>query len=198
MIIAITGGIGSGKSVVSRLLRVEGHPVFDTDLEARLLMEHSPVIRDGLIARFGAEVYAEGRLNRPFLARAIFGDDQALRDVNALVHPEVKRALRAWYERQPGGIAFFESAILFESGFEGEADAVWSVSAPEAVRIARAVQRDGASPEQVRSRMAAQLPQADKDARADVVILNDDRLPLIPQVAAALEKAILHASRLSD
>ena len=185
-ITAITGCIGSGKSVISQLLRVMGYPVYDTDSEAKRLMESSDVIRAGLIARYGEAVYAGGRLNKPMLAARIFGNPAELAAVNALVHPEVKRALREWALRQSARRCFFESAILFESGFESEADTVWSVSAPQEVRLGRAMLRDGATREQVLARMEAQLSQAEKDARADVVLLNDDSRALIPQVLRAL------------
>lgn len=186
--IGITGGIGSGKSVVSELLRSMGYPVFDTDREAKMLMETSTVIRTELIALFGPETYEGNRLNRPYLASRIFTDENARLQVNGIVHPEVRRYLLEWSEAQNSEIVFFESAILYESNFYKMADRIWVVTAPDEIRIERTVARDKATPEQVRARMESQLPQSEKEARADYVIHNDGNEALIPQVLAGLEK----------
>lgn len=187
MKIGITGGIGSGKSVVSELLRCMGYPVFDTDREAKQLMEQSVVIRAKLTEVFGDQVYANGKLNRPYLASLIFHDVAARLQVNAIVHPEVRSCFRNWCEKQHSDIVFFESAILYESDFHHLADAIWVISAPEKVRLKRTVRRDGAAPEQVLARMRSQLAQEEKEARADFVIRNNDQEPLIPQVISALD-----------
>lgn len=186
--IGITGGIGSGKSVVAELLRNMGYPVFDTDREAKLLMEKSDLIRSKLTALFGPQTY-EGRcLNRAYLASHIFTDENARLQVNAIVHPEVRRYFFAWCESQDAPVVFFESAILYESDFHQAADRIWVVIAPDEVRIERTVSRDKTTPKQVRARMDSQLSQAEKEARADYIIHNDGKEALIPQVLVGLEK----------
>lgn len=193
-IIAITGGIGSGKSVVSRLLRVLGHTVYDCDARAKHVMTADAQLREELIALFGPDTYLTGPagqplLNKPHLSSRIFGNASLLAQMNACVHPAVARDLLSQASQLPqDAVFFFESAILFESGFDHlvpPAD-VWTVSAPLDLRIARAMQRDGALRQQVLSRIDSQLPQEEKERRASAVILNDDRHPLIPQVQALL------------
>lgn len=186
--VGITGGIGSGKSVVSELLRSMGYPVFDTDREAKQLMERSAIIRTKLTEAFGDQVYSESGLNRPYLASLIFHDPAARLQVNAIVHPEVRSYFQNWCEGQHSDVVFFESAILYESDFHHLADAIWVVSAPEKVRLMRTVRRDGVTPEQVLARMRSQLAQEEKEARADFVIQNNNEEALIPQVLSGLAR----------
>lgn len=188
--IGITGGIGTGKSIVSELLRNMGYPVFDTDQEAKLLMENSPVIREKLIHAFGTAAYEQNRLNRPYLASVIFQDREALLKMNAIVHPEVRRRFLEWAHCRKSPLVFFESAILFESDFHQAADQIWTVTAPEALRYERTMKRDNCSYEKVTERMEAQLPQSEKERRASVVIYNDGKHALIPQVIAAIAQAL--------
>lgn len=185
---AITGGIGSGKSVVSALLRVMGYEVYDCDARAKWVMTHDPLLRQQLIEFFGEETYsADGTLlNKPFLASKIFGDAEALQKMNACVHPAVARDLM-----QQSAI-FFESAILFESGFDKlvPPSEVWTVSAPLELRITRAMKRDGASREKILNRIDSQLPQEEKERRADHIIRNDDEHSLIEQVHELIDNII--------
>ena len=185
--IGITGGIGSGKSVVSRLLEVMGVPVYISDLETRRLMMSDESIRRGLISLLGEEVYAGGCLNKPLLASYLFGGEtQALR-VNGIVHPRVKDDFRRWCgERSKHSLVGMESAILLEAGFRREVDLVVMVYAPLEVRIRRAVQRDTSSREQIEQRIRCQMDDEEKRRQADYVIVNDGDSPLIPQVLAFL------------
>jgi len=193
-IIAITGGIGSGKSVVSALLRVMGYEVYDCDAGAKRVMTQDEQLRQELIGIFGEKAFVQGELNRTYLSAQIFSDPTLLQRMNACVHPAVARDLMAHVETQGdrGGSVeppfFFESAILFESGFDGlvTPNEVWTVSAPLELRIERAMQRDGATRQKVMSRIASQLPQEEKERRADYVIVNDGRKSLIEQVRALL------------
>ena len=113
MKVGITGGIGSGKSTVCRLFAQRGVAVYDSDAAAKRLMTEEPALRAGIAARFGAEAYAGGALNRPYLAAKVFSDPAALADLNALVHPAVMADFAAWAERQEGSYVILESAILF-------------------------------------------------------------------------------------
>lgn len=158
--VGVTGGIGSGKSTVCRLFAERGIAVYDSDSQAKRLMEESDTLRAALVGAFGTECYAEGRLNRGYLAGRVFGDADALSRLNALVHPAVREDFRAWAERQSGPYVILESAILFEAGFENEVDTTLAVLAPAEERIKRCMERDGASREEVLRRMAS---QADDD-----------------------------------
>ena len=141
--VGVTGGIGSGKSTVCRLFAERGIAVYDSDSQAKRLMEESDTLRAALVGAFGTECYAE-----------------ALARLNALVHPAVREDFRAWAERQSGPYVILESAILFEAGFENEVDTTLAVLAPAEERIKRCMERDGASREEVLRRMAS---QADDD-----------------------------------
>lgn len=191
-LIALTGGIGSGKSVVSRLLSFYGFSVYDCDSGAKRLMEHDTSLMQALAARFGEATYLcddTGRrsLNRPFLASALFGHPKALADMNALVHPAVARDI-AQYAASAASrgqtLCFYESAILYEANFARLAppDEVWMVSAPEAVRLARITARDHCDLTAARARIDSQWPQEKKERLAQHVIYNDDSHLLTDQL----------------
>jgi dephospho-CoA kinase len=184
--IGITGGIGSGKSIVSRLFQVLGVPIYDADTRARWVMENDPVLRQQLQAAFGPDTYdGTGRLNRPLLAQRVFPHPARLAQLNALVHPRVGADFEQWaIAQQDAGHAYVlkEAALLFESGSYKQLDQVITVTAPLAIRQARVLRRDPhRSPEEVLAIMAKQLSEEEKIARAQHVILNDEAHLLIPQ-----------------
>ena len=183
MKIGITGGIGSGKSYVARMLTQHfGIPVYDCDSRAKSLMTTSLAIRRQLTALVGADAYQQdGQLNRQFLSHYLFSDSLHASRVNAIVHPAVKSDFLAWASRQTAPHVAMESAILLEAGFDDVVDCILSVEAPVELRLQRAMQRDGATGEQVRHRMALQLADDERRDKAHAVILNDGR-PLLPQL----------------
>ena len=170
--IGITGGIGSGKSRLCRLFAERGVAVYDTDAAAKRLMTEDAALVEAIKSRFGVESYADGALNRPYLAARVFSDAAERQALNGLVHPAVKADFVAWAEQQEGDYVILESALLFEAGLDALVDAVVAVMAPEALRIERVRQRDGVSEEQVRSRMAAQLSDEELHRRATVAVVN--------------------------
>lgn len=187
--IAITGGIGSGKSYVSHLLEDMNIPVYNADNEAKRLTVSDEGIRRELVALLGEEVYKEGALNRPLLASYLFSDPAHAAQINAVIHPRVRKDFAAWAERLEGcEVAGMESAILYEASFEDTVDAVVMVYAPVDLRVQRAIYRDGASEEQVRARIAAQMDDDEKCRRADFTVVNDGVRPLIPQLNAIIEQ----------
>ena len=185
--IGLTGGIGSGKSVVSRLLEVMGIPVYISDIETRRLMVSDESIRRGLTSLLGENVYIGENLNKPLLASYLFGSAEHAAQVNAIVHPRVKAGFNRWASEQKAPIVALESAILFESGFEDVVDFVVTVCAPIEVRMHRVQERDGATEAQVRKRMAAQMDDEEKCKRSDFVILNDGNKPLDIQIDDLLQ-----------
>jgi len=193
MRVGITGGIGSGKSSVCRLFAAKGIAVYDSDAAAKRLMGEEP-LRKAIMARFGAESYRGGALDRAFLAGAIFADAAARADLEALVHPAVKRDFEAWAEAQQGDYVVLESAILFESGFDKAVDRTVAVLAPTALRVERTCRRDGCDPDTVRRRMAAQTDDATLRDRADYAIVNIREEELEPAVAE-LDRRFRHESR---
>ena len=184
--IGITGGIGSGKSIVSRLLTLTGIPVYQTDTEAKRLMLSDTGIREGLTALAGNEVYNEKGLNKAFLASYIFGHPEHLKQVNAIVHPRVRDDFRLWAGKARQEIVAMESAILLEAGFTNEVDKIVMVYAPSEVRIARAIRRDSATRKEVERRIQSQMDDEKKRGAADFVIVNDGETPLIPQALSLI------------
>ncbi len=180
--IGITGGIGSGKSVVAQLLSFYGVSVYIADDESKRLTNSSPLIRKPLTDLLGEAVYTEKGLNKPFLASLIFNDKQLLQQVNQIIHPVVADDFDRWCVRQGTPLCAIESAILFESGFDKRVDVRLMVFAPLEVRIGRVAARDQASEAQIMHRIKNQMPDEQKREWADYTILNDGVTPLIPQV----------------
>lgn len=186
--IGLTGGIGSGKSYVARLLAARGIPVYDSDSEAKRLSDASLSIREQLVALTGNDLlYADGLLNRQMLASYLFVSKENARNVEGIIHPAVKADFAEWVGRQNGDICVIESAILMESGFTDVVDYVVVVDAPVELRINRCIKRDSSTKEKVLQRMAAQMPQEEKCALADFVIFNDDISDLEQQIDELLQ-----------
>ncbi|MCM1516409.1 MAG: dephospho-CoA kinase [Paraprevotella sp.] len=156
--LAITGGIGSGKSYVARQMsQLFGIPVYDSDSNAKRLNEESPKIRQGLIDIVGDDVYdADGHLNRSRLASFLFAKEENARKVNSLVHPVVKDDFLCWAGRQAAPVVAIETALLAESGIDLVVDKIIRVDAPLETRIQRAMLRDGATREQILARISRQ------------------------------------------
>ena len=187
--IALTGGIGSGKSYVSGLLQERGIPVYNADDEAKRLMLSDEGIRRDLMALLGEDVYQGGALNKPLLASYLFADAENASRINSIVHPRVKADFCRWLEEhQDADMAALECAILFEAGFENTVDAVVMVYAPEALRIERAMRRDHATEQQIRARIAAQMDDAEKCRKSDYVVYNDGSIPLEIQLSDLIEQ----------
>lgn len=187
--VGLTGGIGAGKSVVRRLFAVLGVPTTDADARAKWLMAHDPALRTALVAALGSDVYdAAGQLNRPWLTQRVFGDPAALTRLNALVHPAVGVDFAAWLgEQARAGAPYIikEAAILFEADIARTLDCVITVTAPEDVRIRRVLARDPhRTAADVAAIIAKQLPEDERQRRADFILWNDDRQPLLAPVLA--------------
>lgn len=186
--IAITGGIGSGKTYVSNMFQERGIPIYNADTEAKRLMVQDEVIRKELVALVGEEVYQGAELNKPLLASYLFSSAEHVQQINSIVHPRVKADFIEWLKaRQEYEVAGIESAILFEAGFRDSVDSVIMVSAPEELRLARAMKRDGATEQQIRNRMSAQMNEDEKIKMADFVICNDETQPLDEQISFILQ-----------
>jgi dephospho-CoA kinase len=194
--IGLTGGIGSGKSRVASILSSLHYPVYHADARAKALMTDSPTLVAQVKALFGEEAYqADGTLNRALIGQLVFNDEAQLQRLNAIVHPATGRDFTRWAAEQAAAghqLAFEEAAILFESGAHQRVDLVWAIYAPKTTRLARAMQRDQAAEAAILSRMDRQWPETAKIARADFVLFNDGQHHLIPQVRAALARALSH------
>lgn len=193
-IIAITGGIGSGKSVVARMLRAMGHDVYDTDVRARQLMDSSAAVKQAIADDISAEaILPGGRIDRASLAAVVFADAAALSRLNALVHGVVIEDLRSCCEAAAAAgneVMFVETALLYESGLDAMVDKVWEVVAPATLRIDRVLQRNpGMTADDIKSRIAAQnrtevaLPHP-----CVCTIVNDGLEPVLPRLLELLSK----------
>ncbi len=182
--IAITGGIGSGKTFVSNLLKERGIPIYNSDDEAKRLMVSDEGIRRDLMALLGEDVYQGDVLNKPLLASYLFADAGNAARINAIVHPRVRADFSRWLaEHQDVEVAGLECAILYEAGFENTVDKVVMVYAPESLRIERAMKRDNATERQIRARIAAQMDDEEKCRRSDYVIYTDGRFSVEEQLS---------------
>ena len=170
--VGITGGIGSGKSTVCEMLAGRGVAVYTADERAKALMATDAALRSSIIEAFGSDAYTAEGLNRDFLAANVFASPEALARLNGLVHPAVMADFEAWAEQQEGDYVVLESAILFEAALDDRVDVSVAVMAPEALRLERAMARDGASEEQIRARMRNQLSDEERNVRAKFTIVN--------------------------
>lgn len=188
-VIGITGGIGAGKSVVSRVLRCKGFTVYDCDSEARRLMEESDELKRDIACRLGGECLTpDGRLHRQAIASRIFGDDGHRRWLNSRVHAMVREDIAARAASHSDGTLFVESAIMRTSGLDLMCDAIWLVDAPTDLRLERACRRDGSDREAVLARMKSQASEFEDFACSSVATIeNDGVTPLLPCIEELLE-----------
>lgn len=181
-IVGITGGIGSGKSTLSKLFEVYGIPVYIADTGAKKQMNSSSEIKEKLIQKFGENIYSDRGLDRKELAVLIFNDPEAIAYVNSIVHPVVQSDFFQWTKIFPKPIVAIETAILFESGFDSFCDFIINVSTPLEIRIERVMQRDHLSEQQIRERIDNQISEEERIARSDFIMINNGLRALIPQV----------------
>jgi len=192
--IGITGGIGSGKTTVSKVFETLGIPVYYADDAAKVLMNTDTALAAGIREAFGEAAYNSGVLDRKYLAGKVFNDVQKLEQLNRLVHPATLADAAAWMERQETPYVIKEAALIFESGSQQQLQKVIGVYAPTHLRIQRVMQRDGVTREAVLSRMDKQINETIKMRLCDYVIDNDEQQLLIPQVLAVHEKLLALAA----
>ena len=187
--LAITGSIGSGKSVVSLMMNVLGVPVYDCDSNAKRLMTDDKFVVSELKRMFGEECYEnDGTLNRQYIASRIFTDRENIKRVNALVHPIVKRDFELWATKQNTDVVAVETAILYESGIVESVDKVLVVWAEKETSIKRTMERSGMNRAQVESRMNNQMGVDDLLLMSDYSLYNDGDEPLLPRVMGIVEE----------
>ncbi len=185
-IVGLTGGIGSGKSVVARFFTLCGIPVYNCDLHGRRLMNDSPTLRAGIIALLGPDAYQNNQLNRQFVSSQVFHSPHLLAQLNQLVHPAVRADFLSWAHLQSSHIVVVESAILFTSGLNQVTHKNIAVIADIETRIHRAALRDHQHPDQIRSRIAHQISNDEFIRLSDFVVVNNDITPIIPQLLSIL------------
>lgn len=181
-IVAIVGGIGSGKSVVSRVLKLMGYPVYDCDSKARWLMDSDEAMKTRLSGAFGPLVVVGGKIDRAALSKIVFRDSLKLRQLNSIVHPAVIADFQKWKSNRRERQLFFETAILKESGMDTVADEVWEVVAPIDLRIRRVMERNNLTETSVKERINSQSGIADV-GKPLFRIQNDGKESLLSQVS---------------
>jgi len=173
-LIGITGGIGSGKSYYARKRAAEGFPVYDSDAEAKRIVENNPEVREAIIALLGEGAFRNGKYQPKYVIGKVFDEQSGaplLQRLNAIIHPAVLADLQEWKTaHRDAETLFVESAILFESGLNELCDEVICITAPEEVRIARVMARDGVSEAEVCARMARQMPEDERRRRSDRIV----------------------------
>ncbi len=186
-LIGLTGGIGTGKSTVARILRLRGYEVYDCDLEAKRLMDGSDYVRRSLRDRWGEEIYSpEGKLDRRKVAEYVFADRIEKEWLDSLVHGLVRDDLKMWIDTHSGyshDTVFVESAILFSSGLADMCQEVWEVTAPLDIRVERVMKRSGLTREQALARIEAQKEEQNIcQSRHTLQIVNDGTTPLLDAI----------------
>ena len=185
--IGITGGIGSGKSLICKIFSCLGVPVYDADSHAKELMTTDGILVSDIKKEFGVLSYSvDGGLNREYLSKMVFNDPERLRTLNSLVHPRVGHDFNRWLDQRKGHpYVLKEAALLYESGAYKSLDKVIVVYANEALRIQRVLNRDPhRTADQVRAIIKNQMPEEEKLKRADFTVRNDETALLIPQVVS--------------
>ncbi len=180
--VGITGGIGSGKSVICRVFATLGIPVFNADDAARYLMEHDTAVMQSVKQLFGNDIYAGNIPDRKKIAAIVFSAPDKLQQLNGIMHPATLRYAHEWLQHQSAPYCIKEAAIFFESGSHKDMDIMVGVSAPSQLRIGRAMKRNNTPREKVMSIMAQQMDEDEKMKRCNHVIINDDMQAVLPQV----------------
>ncbi len=192
--IGLTGGIGSGKTIVARIFETLGIRVYYADEAAKRLMNTNTALKEAILQHFGSSAYQQGELDRKWLASIVFNDKEKLELLNSLTHPATIADAASWMNDlaksvgQTGPYIIKEAALLFESGADAGLDHVIGVYASLPVRIQRVMKRDDLPKEEVMKRISRQMDEDQKMKRCDFVITNDEEQLVIPQVIALHEK----------
>lgn len=180
--IAITGGIGSGKSVVSALLQMMGYPVYNSDEQSKRLLNEDRELRKRLSETFGKDLYKNGQLDKVFFASLIFSDEKLLQKANEIIHPAVYRDFNHWAKTQTTELVFIETALYFQGEAKQHIPFSILVQAPPELRIKRTIQRDNCTEKEVLARINKQITYENVSHLADFHIINDGKHLLIPQI----------------
>jgi dephospho-CoA kinase len=189
--VGLTGGIGSGKTLISEIFTRLGISVFNADLESKKIINSDPEVIDALKTEFGNDLYTSLGVNKKMLAEIIFSDEIALKKVNQIIHPKVRNYFNVWMiSNENAPYVIEEAAILFESKANLEMDFTINVHADELIRIDRVVKRDNINTELVKERMKNQLSDKERISLSDFTIYNEGEQMVLPQVLEIHNKII--------
>ncbi len=194
--VGLTGGIGSGKTLVCEVFKTLGIPVYSSDTEARNILNDDPLVKTQLISAFGSDVYSQdGILNRHRVSEIVFNNTEQLNKLNSIVHPAVRNHFLLWLAKnKTAPYIIKEAAILIESGAHRDVDVIVTVFAPLELRISRVMERDKISREAVMGRITRQMDEEQKVALSDYVIYNNDRSLMLPQILQLHKNFLPHDS----
>jgi len=197
--IGITGGIGSGKSIVCKVFACLRIPVYDADTRAKWLTNNMPEIREKVIELLGSRSYdSKGQYDRSFVSSVVFQNEELLKKLNAIIHPIVMSDTGKWVDAQSGfPYVIKEAAIMRKAGDRNDLDYVVVVEAPVELRIERILQRDNRSRQEIQSIIERQISDEERSGIADFTIKNDEKSGIIPQVLK-LHELFLKKSNSSD
>lgn len=197
MKIAVTGGIGSGKSLFCSFLAEAGYPVLSADEISKSLLQQNPRLREQIISAFGEKSYLNGNLNRAYLAAEVFSNPENVKKINAIVHPVVISESANLMNEMTGqhALVFYESALIFEAAMTSLFDKIVVVQAGEQMRVQRIIARDNTTESRVLERLSKQLPDSEKANKADFVILNQGSVQDLRNKAEVLVENLLDISR---
>lgn len=190
-LIAISGGIGSGKSIISHILQYMGYPVYDCDSNARRLIDNSTSIKQAICSSLGTEcISAYGTLDREVVGRIVFNNPDKLQVLNSITHAAVKDDIRLWHQNQSARLSFVETAILYQSGIDKMVDAVIEITAPFDTKVQRIMHRNNIEYQDVVARINSQNYSVDTPHANVYTILNDDIHAVMPQLINILGKLV--------
>jgi len=189
--LGVTGGIGSGKTTVCKMFEVLGIPVFYADDEAKKIQDTNPEIREQINLLAGRDLYSAGYLDRPELAKIIFGNKVLLAEINSIIHPLVFSLFEEWVTRQDSPYSVMEAAILFESGAFRMMDRIATVVTPIEERIERLLKGNRMTREQITSRMINQIDDESRIRQSDFIIYNSENDMIIPAVLGIHEEMLI-------
>ena len=190
-LIAISGGIGSGKSIISHILLYMGYPVYDCDSNARRLIDNSTSIKRAICSSLGTEcISADGTLDRGVVGRIVFNNPDKLQVLNSVTHAAVKDDIRLWHQNQSARLSFVETAILYQSGIDKMVDAVIEITAPFDTKVQRIMHRNNIEYQDVVARINSQNYSVDTPHANVYTILNDDIHAVMPQLINILGKLV--------
>lgn len=189
--VGVTGGIGSGKSLVCKIIESIGYPVYHADIEAKKLSDTQLSVVESITQLFGKDIYVDGKLDRKRVASLVFSNNQMLEKLNAIIHPAVENHFKEWVlKNAQSQLVFQEAAILFESGAYKYVDQVVAVWAPKEIRIRRVAQRDELSVSEIENRMKNQIDEQELLNKSQFVIRNDEVEMLTPQVINIIDNIL--------
>ena len=174
MIVGLTGGIGSGKSTIGKLFKDLGVPVYNSDIEAKSLMNTSQNIKEAIINLLGENAYQGAMINRDYIANKVFKDEKLLEALNKIVHPVVKKHFKDWKDNQDAAYVIQETALIFENNSQDNYDKIILIVAPIEIRLSRVMARDSVSKSSIKARMDNQLEDTEKIDMADYIVENID------------------------